>query len=108
MLFEPPEILMRWEILTLILEVSYNTDSPVIPTIRTNGVLIGQITPGVGFSGTSSLVEFDAWNYEDALYKEDDGIHINWPEKRLSLVEHDHKNPDYKYEKDLSEIKKLL
>ena len=90
--------------------IAYNTDSPVIPTVRTNGVLIGQITPRGGMvSGTSSLVEFDAWNYEDALYKEDDAIHVNWPEKRFSFVEHDHKkNHDDEYEKDLSEIKEFL
>ena len=90
--------------------IAYNTDSPVIPTVRTNGVLIGQITPRGGMvSGTSSLVEFDAWNYEDALYKEDDAIHVNWPEKRFSFVEHDHKkNHDDEYEKDLSEIKSFF
>ena len=90
--------------------IAYNTDSPVIPTIRTNGVLIGQITPRGGvISGTSSLVEFDAWNYEDALYKEDDAIHINWPEKRFSLGEHDHdKNHEEEYEKGLSEIKNFF
>ena len=38
--------------------IAYNTDSPVIPTIRTNGILIGQITPQGGtISGTSSIVE---------------------------------------------------
>ena len=75
--------------------IAYNTDSPVVPTVRTNGVLVGQITPRGGvISGTSSLVEFDAWNYEDALYKEDDAIHINWPESRFSFEEHDHEEND--------------
>jgi imidazolonepropionase-like amidohydrolase len=60
--------------------IAYNTDSKVTPTIRTNGVLIGQITPRGGvISGTSSIVQFDAWNWEDAVYKMDDGIHLNWP-----------------------------
>ena len=86
--------------------IAYNTDSPVVPTVRTNGVLVGQITPRGGvISGTSSLVEFDAWNYEDALYKEDDAIHINWPESRLSFEEHDHEeNDDDGYEKKRSDI----
>jgi len=40
---------------------------------------MGQITPrGNVVSGTSSIVQFDAWNWEDAAYKLDDGIHINW------------------------------
>ncbi len=90
--------------------IAYNTDSPVIPTVRTNGVLVGQITPRGGVvSGASSIVEFDAWNYEDALYKEDDGIHINWPETQLSFTDHDHEeNVGDGYEKDLSDIKEFF
>jgi imidazolonepropionase-like amidohydrolase len=61
--------------------IAYNTDSKVIPTVRSNGVLTGQITPrGGAISGTSSIVSFDAWNWEDAALKTDDGIHINWPQ----------------------------
>ncbi|MFZ6050713.1 amidohydrolase family protein [Halocola ammonii] len=60
--------------------IAYNTDSKITPTIRTNGVLMGQITPrGNVVSGTSSVVHFDAWNWEDAVVKMDDGIHLNWP-----------------------------
>jgi hypothetical protein len=48
--------------------------------MRPNGVLLGQITPRSGIiSGTSSIVQFDAWNWEDAAVKTDDGIHLNWP-----------------------------
>ena len=62
-----------------------------MPTIRTNGILVGQITPKGGMiSGTSSIVEFDAWNYEDALYKEDDGVHLNWPRKPWLYGDHNH------------------
>ena len=60
--------------------IAYNTDSEITPTIRTNGVLLGQITPRGGvISGTSSVVQFDAWNWEDAVVMEDEGIHLNWP-----------------------------
>lgn len=60
--------------------ISYNTDSEIIPTVRSNGVLMGQITPRGGvISGTSSVMQFDAWNWEDALIREDDGVHLNWP-----------------------------
>lgn len=59
--------------------IAYNTESKVTTTIRSNGVLMGQITPRNGIiSGTSSIVQFDAWNWEDATIKEDDGIHLNW------------------------------
>ncbi len=59
--------------------VAYNTDSRITPTVRSNGVLMAQITPRYGFiSGTSSIVQLDAWNWEDAALKIDDGIHLNW------------------------------
>ena len=59
--------------------IAYNTESKVTTTIRSNGVLMGQITPRSGtISGTSSIVQFDAWNWEDAVIKEDDGVHLNW------------------------------
>lgn len=60
--------------------VAYNTDSEIIPTLRSNGILLAQITPGGGIlRGTSSIVQLDAWNWEDAAYREDDAIHLNWP-----------------------------
>jgi len=60
--------------------IAFNTDSEVTPTIRSNGVLIEQVIPYGGvISGTSSIVQLDAWNWEDAVYKLDDGIFLNWP-----------------------------
>lgn len=60
--------------------IAHNTDSEVIPTIRGNGVLIGQSTPEGGIiSGTSSIMEYDGWNWEDAALKKDDGIWLNYP-----------------------------
>lgn len=60
--------------------IAYNTDSKVLYTVRTNGVLISQSTPRGGLiSGTSSVMAMDGWNWEDAVYKADDGIHVNWP-----------------------------
>jgi imidazolonepropionase-like amidohydrolase len=60
--------------------VAYNTDSEVTPTLRFNGVLLAQPTPKGGLiSGLSSIVQLDAWNWEDAAVVLDDGLHINWP-----------------------------
>jgi imidazolonepropionase-like amidohydrolase len=60
--------------------VAYNTDSDIQPTVRTNGVLTVQITPRGGtLSGQSSIVQLDAWNWEDAVVRPDDGLHLNWP-----------------------------
>ncbi len=60
--------------------IAYSTDSRVTPTIRSNGVLLSQVVPQGGrISGQSSIVHLDAWNWEDAIYKIDDAIHLNWP-----------------------------
>lgn len=60
--------------------VAYNTDSKIINTLKANGILLAGITPAGGtISGSSSVVQFDAWNYEDAAYKRDNAIHLNMP-----------------------------
>jgi imidazolonepropionase-like amidohydrolase len=60
--------------------IAYNTDSKVIPTLRSNGILMAEPTPAGGLvSGQSSVVVLDGWNWEDAAYKKDIAIHINWP-----------------------------
>jgi imidazolonepropionase-like amidohydrolase len=60
--------------------ISYNTDSKVINTLRSNGVLLANIVPQGGvITGTSSVVQLDAWNWEDAVYLADGGMHMNVP-----------------------------
>lgn len=60
--------------------IAYNSESRIIETARINGVLLAQITPRGGrITGTSSIVHFDAWTWEDAIIKENDGIHLNFP-----------------------------
>ena len=60
--------------------VSYNTDSKVINVLRANGVLLAHVAPlGDLIEGSSSVVQLDAWNYEDAAYKSDNGMFINMP-----------------------------
>ncbi len=60
--------------------IAYNAESKIVESMRPNGVLMAQITPRGGvISGTSSVVQLDAWNWEDAAINVDDAIHINWP-----------------------------
>lgn len=60
--------------------VAYNTDSKIINTLKSNGILLAGVTPAGGtISGSSSVVQLDAWNWEDAAYRIDGGIHINLP-----------------------------
>lgn len=65
--------------------IAYNTDSKVPNTLRSNGILLAQITPSGGLiSGQSSVVEMDGWNWEDAAYKTDVAVHLTWPNSRIS------------------------
>lgn len=60
--------------------VAYNTDSRVINTLRSNGILLANIVPqGSLVAGSSSVVQLDAWTWEDAAYKTDGGIHFYMP-----------------------------
>lgn len=60
--------------------IAYNAESKVIETVIPNGILTAQITPRGGtISGTSSIVQLDAWSWQEALVKENDGIHLNFP-----------------------------
>ncbi len=60
--------------------VAYNTDSKIINTLKANGILLAGITPQGGtISGSSTVVQLDAWNWEDAAYKMDNAIHLNLP-----------------------------
>lgn len=93
--------------------IAYNAESKVVESMRPNGVLLAQITPQGGrISGTSSIVQFDAWNWEDAAVKEDDGIHLNWPNSfkqgRWWLGEDRGFKPNEKYKEELDEVTMFL
>lgn len=60
--------------------VAYNTASTMINVLKTNGILLANVVPQGGIvSGSSSVVQLDAWNYEDAAYHADGALHINIP-----------------------------
>ena len=60
--------------------IAYNADSKIAKTVRSNGVLLAQVTPRGGIiSGQSSVMHLDGWNWEDAVLRADDGMHLNWP-----------------------------
>ena len=60
--------------------VAYNADSKVINTLRSNGILMANIVPQGSFlAGSSSVVQLDAWNWEDAAVKTDAGMHFYMP-----------------------------
>lgn len=60
--------------------VAYNTDSKAQRTLLGNGILLANIVPqGRLLMGSSSVVQLDAWNWEDAVIRTDAGIHFNMP-----------------------------
>lgn len=60
--------------------IAFNTDSKVIPTVVSNGILMAQVCPRGGLiSGSSSIMKLQARNWEEATYSLDNVIHINWP-----------------------------
>lgn len=92
--------------------IAYNTDSRILPTVRSNGILFAQIVPEGGFiSGSSSVVKTQAWNWEDAVVAEDEGIHLWWPQKFVQTGWWAQPGPikeDKKYSKKTEEIKQFL
>lgn len=89
--------------------IAYNAESKLVESMRPNGVLLGQTTPQGGtISGTSSIVQFDAWNWEDAAVRVDDGIHLHWPSAfrrgRWWLGEPSGMQPNKDYGKEVQEI----
>ncbi len=64
--------------------VAFNTDSKILPTLRHNGVHYVQSIPQGGtISGTSSTFSTSGWNWEDAVVKKSDGMHIDWPSMQV-------------------------
>ena len=93
--------------------IAYNAESKVVESMRPNGVLMAQIRPvGGTISGSSSVVQLDAWNWEDAAYKTDEGIFMDWPSTmsrgRWWLGEEPGFKPNKEYAKDVNEIKSFF
>ena len=88
--------------------IAYTADSKVIEAVRPNGILMAQIAPRGGtISGTSSIVQLDAWHWQDAIIKENDGIHLNFPStiKRSGWwAEPGKLEPNKEYQKQIDDI----
>ena len=90
--------------------IAYNAESKVVESMRPNGVLMAQIRPvGGTISGSSSIVQLDAWNWEDAAYKTDEGVFMTWPRTmtrgRWWLGEEPGFKASKKYASDVQKVK---
>jgi len=92
--------------------IAFNPESKLIPTVRSNGILSVQSTPrGGAISGTSSIFIMDGWNWEDAVYKVDDAIHVNFPSWFNNSgwwAEPGTSERNKEYENQLKELRKFL
>jgi len=93
--------------------IAYNAESKVVESMRPNGVLMAQVRPlGGRISGTSSVVQLDAWNWEDAAIKPDGGVYVNWPSTmtrgRWWLGEDPGFKANKNYVKDIDELKTFV
>jgi len=85
--------------------VAYNAESKIIESVRPNGVLIAQVSPRGGIiSGKSSIMQLDAWNWEDAVIKIDEGVHLNWPSPYLMDYKKRTLKKNKNYSKSISSI----
>lgn len=89
--------------------IAFNTDSHVIPVIRTNGVLLTQPVMASGvLKGTSSVMNLDAWNWEDSVVSKDNVLHVSWPANRKSTDEKRNKEMKERRDAALLELKSLF
>lgn len=93
--------------------VAFNTDSELLSTYRFNGILMAESTPSGGrISGTSSVMNMDGWNWQDAVHTADIGIHLNWPRKEKREFDYAtytfKTEPNKEYDNEVAELKELL
>ncbi len=89
--------------------IAFNTDSQIIPTVRSRGVLLTQATPeGALVGGRSSVMQLDGWNYEDAAVLADDGVHVNWPNRSSYNWQTGDLKPNEDYPEQVRELEAFL
>ncbi len=60
--------------------VAYNTDSKIIPTTRSNGILLAQVRPAGGIlAGKTAITYLTGRTWEEASIVADHGQYIYWP-----------------------------
>lgn len=88
--------------------IAYNAESKILETVKANGVLYTQSTPRGGrVAGMSSILATDGWNWEDAVIKADDGIHVNFPntiQKHGWWAEPEPSDKNLKYTEQVNEL----
>lgn len=88
--------------------MAYNAESKILETVKANGILYTQSTPRYGrIPGMSSILATDGWNWEDAVIKIDDGVHLNFPntiQKHGWWAEPEPSEKNIKYTEQVNEL----
>lgn len=88
--------------------IAYNADSEVIPTVRANGFSYSLVYPkGRALMGQSSLMQLDAWTWQDATVADAVGLHINWPSTSTVANWWNHKKPEEMAKENAKALQKL-
>lgn len=87
---------------------AYNAESEIVETVLANGILFAQIAPRGGtIKGSTSVVKLKGHNWEDAAYRMDEGIVMDWPQmhkqKEKTEVTQGY-GPNKTYEEELADI----
>lgn len=89
-------------------EVAFNADSVVIPTIRSNGFTHSLIYPsGSMITGRSALMQLDGWNWQDALVQSEVGLHVNWPSMSIQRGWRSSQSPEQQREQQQQQLQQL-
>lgn len=88
--------------------IAYNADSEVIPTVRANGFSYSLVYPkGSALMGQSSLMQLDAWTWQDATVADGVGLHINWPSTSTVAGWWSHKKPEEMAKENAKALQKM-
>jgi len=84
-------------------ETAYNPDSELIPTVRSNGVLLANIVPDGGMvAGMSSMMRLDGWTREDIAVLPRSAMVLNWPNMNIVTAPYIKKSAE-EQKKDIDE-----
>ncbi len=88
--------------------IAYNPDSELIPTIRSNGVLICNSVPqGGGVCGTAALMMLDGWTREDCALKANSALAMDFPSLATFTAPYISKSPDEQRKESEKQVKQL-
>lgn len=89
-------------------QIAYDAQSEVIPTVRSNGVSHSLVYPdGSMLMGQSSLMQLDAWDWQDATVKAGVALHIKWPNTSVLSSPWNPKKPEEMAKDNAQSLQKL-